>query len=257
MRTPLIAAVVCVVAGLVLASGTAGARTMAAAPGVPSALTGNKVYRSGDPAPLACAIPGIRTGSTTSLKRFHRVMARCADQFWAGRFEAAGMRYTAPTLAVTTGRGSVCGRITANGAQYCPAHHTIAIRVTRHDVAAPFKMNLAHSVAHEWGHHVQQLAGILDAYNAEYRHAGAERRTMLSHRLEMQAECFAGVFYRATFDSIDPGLTWQEWAAAVGRSSESRLHGKPENLAYWQNRGYQGGTAAVCDTWSAPESQVG
>jgi predicted metalloprotease len=247
------------VAGLAL-SGTAAnaeptaAQSAQAAP--PAVLARNKIYRSGTPSVQSCAIPQIRKGSTASLKSFHRAMARCANTFWAGRFKAAGLRYSAPKIAITTGSNSVCGKITSNGAQYCPTQRTIAIRIMKRDLDDPFRMNIAHSVAHEWGHHVQQLAGMLDEENRLYWRAGSSSRTILSHRLEMQAECFAGVFYSSTLDSIDPGITWDQWVDAVSRAGESKIHGKPRNLAYWQNRGYTGGSASFCNTWSAPKSRV-
>ncbi|MER6948044.1 neutral zinc metallopeptidase [Nonomuraea sp. NPDC000554] len=262
MRIPLIAASVCMVAGLAL-SGTAHAETVSttAAPAAlpsafPSVLTKNKIYRSGTASALSCAIPAIREGSAASLKAFHQAMAACANRFWATRFRAAGMRYSPPKIAITTGSGSVCGKITSNGAQYCPAQRTIAIRIMKRDLQDPFRMNIAHSVAHEWGHHVQQLTGMLDAQNVLYWRASGSARTALSHRLEMQAECFAGVFYSATLDSIDPGITWEQWVDAVSRAGESRIHGKPANLAYWQDRGYSRGSARSCNTWTAARADV-
>ncbi|MEV0203146.1 neutral zinc metallopeptidase [Nonomuraea sp. NPDC050691] len=268
MRIPLVAASVCVIAGVGL-SGTAGAQTAAGAStaqpayGVPHAvaappavLAENRIYRSGTASPLSCPIPEIREGSAASLKTFHRSMARCADRFWAARFKAAGLAYTSPKVAITTGSSSVCGKITSNGAQYCPAQRTVAIRIMKRDLTDPFKMNIAHSVAHEWGHHVQQLTGMLDEQNRLYWRARGTARSIVSHRLEMQAECFAGVFYSAALDSVDPGITWDQWIGAVREAEESKVHGKPRNLAYWQNRGYTSGSAGSCNTWKATIARV-
>ncbi|MEU8245078.1 neutral zinc metallopeptidase [Nonomuraea sp. NPDC048916] len=260
MRIPLVAASVCMIVGLAL-SGTASAETakpsaVAKSAAPPAVLTKNKIYRSGTPSPQSCAVPDITRGSTASLKTFHRAMARCADRFWAARFKAAGMRYSSPKIAITTGSNSVCGKITNNGAQYCPVQRTVVIRIMKRDLRDPFRMNIAHSVAHEWGHHVQELTGILDAQNRLYWRARGQARSILSHRLEMQAECFAGVFYGTTLDSINPGITWDQWTDAVSRASESKVHGKPRNLAYWQNRGYSGGSARYCNTWTASNARV-
>ncbi|MGW2216653.1 neutral zinc metallopeptidase [Nonomuraea sp. NPDC001684] len=248
MRIPLMALAMCMIAVLLSPA--------------PSAAAGRPARGGLSAAPvvsrerLACAVPAIRAGSAASLKSFHRAMARCADRFWAGRFAAAGLTYTPPEVTVTTGADSVCGRITANGAQYCPVQRTIVIRVMKHDLDDPFRMNIAHSVAHEWGHHVQELTGVLDAQNALYQPASTGARTLLSHRLEMQAECFAGVFYSAALTSIKPDVTWREWLDAVRRADYSKIHGAPRNLAYWQNRGYRDGSAAACDTWTAPKARV-
>ncbi|WP_327090971.1 neutral zinc metallopeptidase [Nonomuraea sp. NBC_01738] len=244
------------IAGLTI-SGTAHAETKApAAAAVPPVLTQNKIYSSGTASPQSCNIPEIRQGSVASLKTFHKAMANCANRFWATRFKAAGLRYSTPKIFITTGSNSVCGKITSNGAQYCPQQRTIAIRIMKRDLTDPFKMNIAHSVAHEWGHHVQQISGILNAQNTLYWRSSGSARTILSHRLEMQAECFAGVFYNGALDAIDPGITWDQWTEAVSRAGESKTHGKPRNLAYWQNRGYQSGAARYCNTWTAGKSRV-
>lgn len=263
MRIPLVVVSACMIAGLAL-SGTANAATSSApvaraakTAAVPSpVLVRNKIYRSGTAAPMSCAIPEIRAGSTASLKFFHKAMANCANRFWATRFKAAGLRYSVPKVQITTGSNSVCGKITSNGAQYCPAQRTVVIRIMKRDLRDPYKMNIAHSVAHEWGHHVQELTGILDAQNVLYWRARGTARDIVSHRLEMQAECFAGVFYRSTLESINPGIDWSTWLDSVSRASESKVHGKPRNLAYWQNRGYSGASAAYCNTFSAAKSRV-
>ncbi|MFI9590116.1 neutral zinc metallopeptidase [Nonomuraea sp. NPDC052265] len=248
MRIPLMALAMCMIADLLLPA--------------PAAAAGRPARGGLSAAPvvarerLSCKVPAIRAGSAASLKSFHRAMAACADRFWAGRFAAAGLTYTPPEVTVTTGGDSVCGRITVNGAQYCPAQRTIVIRIMKHDLNDPFRMNVAHSVAHEWGHHVQQLTGVLDAQNALYWPASTGARTVLSHRLEMQAECFAGVFYSAALTSIRPDVSWRDWLDAVRRADYSKIHGRPRNLAYWQNRGYREGTTAACDTWTAAKDRV-
>ncbi|MFC5829065.1 neutral zinc metallopeptidase [Nonomuraea insulae] len=248
MRIPLIALAVCLAAGL-LAPSPAGAATRIGQAGLLGATAGDVVAQT-------CEVPSIQAGSLASLKSFHKAMAGCADRFWAARFAAAGLAYSPPEITITTGSDSVCGSITSSGAQYCPDEHTIVIRIMKRDVRDPFRMNMAHSVAHEWGHHVQQLIGVLDAQSALYEPASEKARTLLSHRLEMQAECFAGVFYSATLKSIEPGIGWDEWLEAVRLADESDIHGKPVNLAFWQNRGYRGGATGFCDTWAAAKSKI-
>ncbi|TMR99309.1 neutral zinc metallopeptidase [Nonomuraea basaltis] len=248
MRILLVAVAACMIAGL-LSSGPAFA-----APG--TAQTGLSDVMGGDAPRLTCAIPPIRVGAAASLTSFHRAMARCADRFWTGRFAAAGLTYSPPEVTVTTGTDSVCGKISSSGAHYCPEQRTIAIRITKQDLRDPFRMNIAHSVAHEWGHHVQQLTGVLGAQNALYWPASGSARTTLSHRLEMQAECYAGVFYSATLESINPGIEWEEWIDAVRGADESEIHGKPKNLAFWQDRGYRGGATGFCNTWTAKKTKV-
>ncbi len=239
---------VCLVAGLLLPAPASAADHRAR-----SGLMG---VMGGDVVPQRCAIPAIRAGSTGSLRSFHRAMAECADRFWSARFAAAGLPYSPPEVAITTGDDSVCGAIAGSGAQYCPDQRTIVIRIMKHDLRDPFRMNIAHSVAHEWGHHVQQLTGVLDAQAALYEPAPEGARRLLSHRLEMQAECFAGVFYSATLKSIRPGISWADWISAVRGAEESDIHGKPRNLAFWQDRGYRGGATGFCNTWTAAKNKI-
>ncbi|TDC11308.1 hypothetical protein E1267_01175 [Nonomuraea longispora] len=248
MRLSHLAAAVCVVAGLLL-PGPARAAQREAPAGLPGEMSGTGL-------PLLCDIPDIRLGSVASLRSFHRAMADCADRFWAVTFAVAGLAYTPPELSVTTGTGSVCGAITDHGAQYCPDQQTIVVRIMQDELRDPFRMNIAHSVAHEWGHHVQRLTGVLDAYNALYQPASGQARNLLNHRLEMQAECYAGVFYSAALDSIGPGIAWEAWLRAVSEADESQAHGRPGNLAAWQDRGYRGGATGHCDTWTAGDSAV-
>ncbi|MEW9549423.1 neutral zinc metallopeptidase [Nonomuraea sp. NPDC050783] len=249
MRTAL------VVAGWGLLAGMLGAGPAQAGPRVGQPVLSDVM--GGDRGELACAVPPIKVGSVGSLRAFHRAMAGCADRFWAARFAAAGIAYSSPEVTITTGADSVCGRISGAGAHYCPEQRAIVIRITRQDLRDPFRMNIAHSVAHEWGHHVQQLTGVLGAQEALYQQATDQARTVLSHRLEMQAECYAGVFYSAALKSIRPGITWKAWIGAVRQAEESEVHGKPRNLAFWQDRGYRGGATGFCNTWTADGTKVG
>ncbi|MFI7614893.1 neutral zinc metallopeptidase [Nonomuraea terrae] len=253
MRIFLLAPLLClpVILGVVL--GVPAPALAAPGPGQGGGLMG---VMGGEVVPHDCAIPSIRAGRVASLRSFHRATAECADRFWADRFAAAGLAYTPPAVQITTGDDSVCGAIGGSGAQYCPQQRTIVIRVTEEDVREPFRMNLAHSVAHEWGHHVQGLIGVLSAQSALYGPASGDARRLLNHRLEMQAECFAGVFYSAALDSIDPGIGWEAWMDAVRLADESDIHGKPRNLAFWQNRGYRGGATGFCNTWTAGRDKI-
>src|SRR5690606_4530474 len=140
IAVPSVAAVAGMVAGLGLTglTGTAANATtvttvtnavQSTSAALPAVLTRNKIYRSGTARPMNCPTPSVRPGSAASIKRFQQALARCANRFWATRFKSAGLRYSAPKLQITTGTQSVCGRITSNGAQYCPQQRTVAIRI--------------------------------------------------------------------------------------------------------------------------------
>ncbi|MEV0631243.1 neutral zinc metallopeptidase [Nonomuraea wenchangensis] len=255
MRTVLVPVAVVAFVAPCLIAGVVASEPALAAPRTGQASLSD--VTGGDSPRLSCAVPAIKVGSAGSLRAFHRAMAACADRFWAERFAAAGLPYSSPEVTITSGADSVCGRVSGTGAHYCPDQRAIVIRITRQDLRDPFRMNVAHSVAHEWGHHVQQLTGVLKAHEALYLPASQRARTVLSHRLEMQAECYAGVFYSAALKSIGPGIAWDDWLDAVRQAEESEVHGKPRNLAFWQDRGYRGGATGFCNTWTAARAKVG
>ena len=191
-----------------------------------------------------------------------------SQQFWAGQFTDGGRRYEDAQLVlfnrpVSTGG---CGTATsASGPFYCPADGSVYLdlgffRELRSRFGAPGDFAQAYVIAHELGHHVQGLLGI----ESEMRRMQAEdpsRRNELSVRLELQADCLAGVWAHSTYErgilepgDIDEGLAA---AAAVGddrlgaTSPEQWTHGSSALRTRWFTRGYEQGRADACDTFDA------
>ncbi len=180
------------------------------------------------------------------------------NRFWAARFKAAGLKYTKPKIQLTTSGNSVCGKIYYTGAHYCQDQRTFAINITKRELRNPYRLAFVRTVAHEMGHHAQKLSGMLDTYNRMVWRAGQNTPTYyaLSRRLEMQADCFAGVFFSASFDSLNGELGWDEWVGAIASAKSDKLHGSSANLARWHDRGYRNGSLAACNTWTASSSSV-
>jgi predicted metalloprotease len=116
-------------------------------------------------------------------------------------------------------------------------------------------------MAHEYGHHVQALSGIMGWYWQEAARSGKAAKLALSRRLELQADCFSAVFVGSVRDSLPaPADDWRNivnWIRDNGAKAwPTNDHGKGPNQAYWLDRGFTGGGPGSCDTWNAPASRV-
>jgi predicted metalloprotease len=121
----------------------------------------------------------------------------------------------------------------------------------------------ARVIAHEYGHHVQEDAGILE-YGHELMAAGdTAARAEASRRIELQAQCFAGAFLAAERQTLP--MTAEQYRSMIADNRlrgddesrpDTRDHGTGRHYAGWVARGYHGGTLAACDTWTVPSSDV-
>jgi predicted metalloprotease len=121
----------------------------------------------------------------------------------------------------------------------------------------------ARVIAHEYGHHVQEDAGILEYGHRLMAAATAAARNEVSRRIELQAQCFAGAFLSAQRDSLP--MTPSQYRAVLadarargddGRPADQRDHGSGAHYAGWVARGYDGRVLSSCNTWKAPSDEV-
>jgi predicted metalloprotease len=197
------------------------------------------------------------------------------ESTWQKVFSEAGKRYQEPKLVLFTGATpTACGTgQSAMGPFYCPADQKVYIdlafyRDLRERFRAPGEFAQAYVIAHEVGHHVQNLLGISDkVHQAQERSRNQAAANALSVRHELQADCFAGVWgHRA--DSmkkiLEPGEAEQALtaASAIGDDRlqrqtrgqivpESFTHGSSEQRVRWFKRGMESGDVRQCDTFSA------
>jgi predicted metalloprotease len=188
---------------------------------------------------------------------------------WTRQFETAGRNYTRAKLVLfTDGIRSGCGFAeSAMGPFYCPADQKVYIDLgfyqeLRRRFGAPGDFAQAYVLAHEVGHHVQQLLGLEDRLRSEQqRHAS--RAASLSVRYELQADCFAGVWAHSTeerklleADDVDEALAA---AAAVGDdriqkqatgavNPETWTHGSSQQRVKWFTNGFKTGRMEDCNT---------
>jgi hypothetical protein len=208
------------------------------------------------------------------LADFVSVVLADTEDTWRDQFAEGGQRYVEPTLVLFTDRvQSACGMAgAAMGPFYCPADQQIYIDLGFYDelrsrFRAPGDFAQAYVIAHEVGHHVQNLLGISDQVHNSQRGLGKSEANALSVRLELQADCFAGVWaYHAqrTRNILEEGDLEEALnaASAIGDdriqrqaggavAPDSFTHGTSEQRVRWFRRGFETGDGGVCDTFNA------
>jgi predicted metalloprotease len=193
------------------------------------------------------------------------------EDIWSKYFAARGQNYTAPTLVLFTGQvASACGRASAaSGPFYCPSDQKVYIDLgffnqLSSEFGAPGDFARAYVIAHEVGHHVQNLLGITEKSERMSAQQGANDAKRVSVEVELQADCFAGVWAMQAQRVIEPGELQQalQAAASVGddtlqRRTQGRVvpetftHGSAAQRQRWFQRGFDGGKLESCDTFAS------
>ncbi|NNL47793.1 MAG: hypothetical protein HKO76_05465 [Acidimicrobiia bacterium] len=192
---------------------------------------------------------------------------------WDEIFRAAGQNYPRARLVLFEGREpSGCGGALGQyGPHYCPADQNVYIDLAffndpRMDIEGDFA--LAYVIAHEIGHHVQQVTGISDQVRRLQQQSGQAQANDLSVRLELQADCFAGVWGHATYQDnrlesgdFDEAIRAAEAVgddtiarnAGVNRPNpETFTHGTSQQRINWFRQGFDTGDPDQCDTFNNP-----
>ena len=195
-----------------------------------------------------------------------------AENTWEQLFARSGAQFQAPKLVFFSGRGqSGCGAaMSAMGPFYCPSDQGIYIDTSFFDeLANRFRaagdFAQYYVVAHEFGHHIQTLTGQSDQVRRAQARASEAEGNALSVRLELQADCYAGVWAAQNRNRLEPGDIEEGMtaAAAIGddklqREAQGRVqpesftHGTSAQRQAWLRRGLESGDPAVCDTFSGP-----
>jgi predicted metalloprotease len=208
------------------------------------------------------------------LKDFVSVVLADTEDTWGDIFQRRGARYERPKLVLFSGAvRSACGLArTAVGPFYCADDHKAYIDLDFFGMlekrfGAPGEFAKAYVVAHEIGHHVQNLLGISGKVRAAMERSGKDHANPLSVRLELQADCYAGIWANHANRSrhilqngdVESGLNA---AASIGDdrlqmqargyiAPESFTHGSSAQRVRWFKRGLESGELTVCDTFRA------
>jgi uncharacterized protein len=206
--------------------------------------------------------------------RFVAQVLKGTEEAWGQVFARAGNTYQKPRLVLFDGRvDSACGLTSAAvGPFYCPADRKVYLdlaffRELSERFGAPGDFAQAYVVAHEVGHHVQNLLGVSDQVTAmQQRARSREQANALSIRLELQADCLAGVYGHFDRQFLEPGDVEEglRAAAAIGddriqkqaqgtTTPESWTHGSSAMRVRWLRQGLQSGDPASCDTFKASQ----
>ena len=194
------------------------------------------------------------------------------EDVWNQLFMQAGSQYQSPTLVMFTGTDtSACGTAqSAMGPFYCPADQKVYIDLSFYDelsqrFGASGDFAQAYVIAHEVGHHVQQLLGTSDQVQQARQRASEAQGNALSVRLELQADCYAGVWAHhanQTRQILEAGDIEEAMnaAQAIGDDRlqkqstgqvipDSFTHGSSEQRMRWFKRGIDTGSVQQCDTF--------
>jgi len=226
------------------------------------------------PAPSATS-QTADSGTSDDMKRFVSVVLADTEDVWQTLFQQGGQRYAEPTLVLFTDRvQSACGLAgSATGPFYCPGDQKLYIdlgfyRQLSDRFGASGDFAEAYVIAHEVGHHVQNLLGILPKFHELRQSMSKREANEMSVRVELQADCFAGVWahYEQQKGYLEAGDMQEALtaAAAVGDDNIQRQtqgyvvpdsfnHGTSEQRQKWFRTGFDSGQINGCDTFS-PET---
>ena len=227
---------------------------------------------TGGGAPVSQSTPAQRSAPDDAMGTFISKVLADTEDTWREIFQQSGRQYRDPKLVLFTGATpTACGTgHTATGPFYCPLDQTIYIDLAfyqelrdRFQVRGDFAQ--AYVIAHEVGHHVQNLLGIMDEVQAARSRSSEAQANALSVRLELQADCLAGVWAshadrtRNILETgdIEEGLTA---ASAIGDDRvqqqmqgyivpDSFTHGSSAQRVSWFRRGIESGDIRQCNTF--------
>jgi predicted metalloprotease len=238
-------------------------------PGTILSLLGGGDSVTQDSAAISTSVP---TGTPTDPQGdFAAAVLGETEDVWGKYFAQSGQRYTPPTLVLFTDQvASACGAASAAaGPFYCPGDQRVYIDLgffnqLSSEFGAPGDFARAYVIAHEVGHHLQNLMGITEKSERLSAQQGASGAKRVSVAVELQADCYAGVWAMQAQRVIEPGELQQALraAAAVGddtlqRRAQGRVvpetftHGSAEQRQHWFQRGFDGGKLESCDTFAA------
>lgn len=206
------------------------------------------------------------------LADFVGVVVQETEDLWHQVFAENDMTYQPATVVLFSGQDrSACGLADARtGPFYCPADNNVYIDLSfyeqlRRQFGAPGDFAQAYVLAHEIGHHVQNLTGVLPQFNQARQRMSPEEANAYSVRIELQADCYAGIWanYAGQQNLLESGDIEEALNAAeqIGDDTiqqrtqgvaipKTFTHGTSAQRQAWFNRGYTSGDVGACDTFS-------
>nr|MBL8412520.1 zinc metallopeptidase [Dechloromonas sp.] len=236
----------------------------------------NMLSGGGMPAIEQSAPEARRPPADDETARFVSQVLASTEDTWNEAFRANGQRYQEPKLVLFSGMTpTACGTgQSAMGPFYCPGDQKVYIdlvffRELKERFKAPGEFAQAYVIAHEVGHHVQNLLGIAEKVHTTQQRVGKAEANALSVRMELQADCLAGVWGKRT-DTMKQVLEPGDLEAALTAASaigddrlqqqaqgrivpESFTHGSSAQRMRWFKRGFESGDMNQCNTFKAAQ----
>lgn len=228
----------------------------------------------GMPAVEHSAPPAHKPPADDQMARFVSKVLASTEDTWTDVFRASGKQYVEPKLVLFSGMTpTACGTgQAAMGPFYCPGDQKVYIdlsfyRDLKDRFKAPGEFAQAYVIAHEVGHHVQNQLGIAEKVHKAQQRASRAEANALSVRMELQADCLAGVWGKRT-DTMKGVLEPGDLEAALNAASaigddrlqqqaqgrivpESFTHGTSDQRVRWFKRGFETGDINQCNTFQA------
>ena len=215
----------------------------------------------------------LNSQQEAQLNELARVVLADTETTWSQYFANNNARYTPPTMVLyTAGTQTACGTgQAAMGPFYCPQDRKVHLDLSfyedmRKQLGASGDAAFAYVIAHEVGHHVQNLLGILPQVNQAQQGASAKQANALSVKLELQADCFAGIWANhAQAQNLFEAGDLEEAFGAAQAVGDDRLqkraqgyavpdsftHGSSAERLAWFQRGLQNGDINRCNTFAS------
>jgi predicted metalloprotease len=233
-------------------------------------LKTNKLYKIGPVATSKCREPAFAPVTITVTRQYYAALLPCLNRTWSLAMQKGKLPFRSPKAVVYAGRFSTpCGLQRGTRAAYCAANETIYVPFAVDN--AMFKSNpvyaravMLNTFAHEYGHHVQKLTGILAASTARQKSMSASERLTESRRRELQATCLGAVYLganAAVLPMSGPLLAnWRFLIAHTGDDySRPRVHDHGSRVSnyQWSITGFNRKQPDSCNTFTATDVRVG
>ncbi|MEI8409604.1 MULTISPECIES: neutral zinc metallopeptidase [unclassified Kribbella] len=253
-------------------SGSPSPASETPSPAVPTdeeKVTASKLYTVGPIAAAKCAEPTFAPINFTASRNYYNRLLPCLNRTWSMAMKKAGLPFRAPKATVYAGKlPSPCGIQRSVRASYCAANDTIYIPWAvdnRYYVNNPVyaRAIMLNTFAHEYGHHVQNLSGILAASVSRQQKMTPNQKLLESRRRELQATCLGAAYLGANAAVIPMrGPLLANWKFLIAHTGDDYArprvhdHGNRVSNYQWSIAGFNSKQPNSCNTYTAAESRV-
>lgn len=230
-------------------------------------LLKNDVYAAGQVPAVPCKLPNSALRTKKDVQSYSNAVVECLSRAWKPVVERANVIFVPTTVyTVVQGAKTGCGTFgTEDDAYYCPQNNDIYLdwhNYTADGDRVWAQTGLQFVLSHEFGHHVQQLVGIMQASDSDLSEATGAPGLEQSRRLELQATCFAAAFLGANQKTLAlygerlEDLHLFAYSGDENAPASPRDHGSRKSSTYWSKGAFKAKSPSACNTWAAPTKRV-